>query len=66
MTEYVVLLVGDGDRSWTTMTEQEREDGYAEMDVSPSTSPSAATASSVAPSCRRHHGPAPSRPAALR
>ncbi len=30
MTEYVVLIVGDGDRWWTTMTEQERTDGYAE------------------------------------
>ena len=30
MTEYVVLIVGDGDRWWTTMTEQERKDGYAE------------------------------------
>ena len=30
MTEYVVLIVGDGDRWWTTMSEQERKDGYAE------------------------------------
>ena len=30
MTEYVVLIVGDGDRWWTTMTERERKDGYAE------------------------------------
>src|SRR6478609_6071698 len=30
MTEYVVLIVGDGDRWWTSMTEQERKDGYAE------------------------------------
>jgi hypothetical protein len=30
MTEYVVLIVGDGDRWWTTMTDQERKDGYAE------------------------------------
>jgi hypothetical protein len=30
MTEYVVLIVGDADRWWTTMSEQERRDGYAE------------------------------------
>lgn len=30
MTEYVVLILGDADRWWTTMTEQERKDGYAE------------------------------------
>jgi hypothetical protein len=30
MPEYVVLIVGDGDRWWTTMSEQERKDGYAE------------------------------------
>lgn len=30
MNEYVVLIVGDGDRWWTTMSEQERTDGYAE------------------------------------
>ena len=30
MTEYVVLIIGDADRWWKTMTEQERKDGYAE------------------------------------
>lgn len=30
MTDYTVLIVGDDDRWWTTMTEQERKDGYAE------------------------------------
>ena len=30
MTEYVVLIVGDGDRWWTTMSEEERKSGYAE------------------------------------
>lgn len=29
MTEYVVLITGDADRWWTTMTPQERADGYA-------------------------------------
>ena len=29
-TEYVVLIVGEGDRWWTNMSEQERKDGYAE------------------------------------
>lgn len=29
MSEYVVLIVGDADRWWSTMTEQERKDGYA-------------------------------------
>jgi hypothetical protein len=29
MSEYVVLILGDADRWWTTMTEQERKDGYA-------------------------------------
>lgn len=32
MSEYVVLIVGDADRWWTTMTEQERKHGYAEYD----------------------------------
>src|SRR5687768_3874612 len=32
MTEYVVLIVGDADRWWTTMSMQERKDGYAEYD----------------------------------
>lgn len=30
MTEYVVLILGDGDRWWTTMSEEERTSGYAE------------------------------------
>lgn len=30
MSEYVVLIVGDTDRWWSTMSLQEREDGYAE------------------------------------
>ncbi len=30
MTEYVVLIVGDADRWWTTMTDEERAAGYAE------------------------------------
>ncbi len=29
MSEYVVLIVGDADRWWSTMTKQEREAGYA-------------------------------------
>ena len=30
MTEYVVLIVGDTDRWWTSMSLKERQDGYAE------------------------------------
>jgi hypothetical protein len=30
MTEYVVLIVGDADRWWTTMDEEKRTAGYAE------------------------------------
>lgn len=30
MSEYIVLIVGDADRWWTTMSMQERKDGYAE------------------------------------
>ena len=30
MTEYVVLIVGDADRWWTSMSLKERRDGYAE------------------------------------
>ncbi|WP_395692648.1 YciI family protein [Nocardioides sp.] len=30
MTDYVVLIVGDDDRWWTTMSAQERKDAYAE------------------------------------
>lgn len=30
MTEYVVLIVGDADRWWTTMSREKREAGYAE------------------------------------
>jgi hypothetical protein len=32
MTEYVVLIIGDAERWWTTMTFQERTDGYAEYE----------------------------------
>jgi hypothetical protein len=30
MTEYMVLIVGDGDRWWTSMSMKERKDAYAE------------------------------------
>lgn len=30
MSEYVVLIVGDADRWWTTMSEDQRTAGYAE------------------------------------
>ncbi|MCK0110844.1 YciI family protein [Ornithinimicrobium sp. F0845] len=30
MTEYMVVIVGDADRWWSTMSRQERADGYAE------------------------------------
>lgn len=30
MTEYVVLILGDADRWWSSMSLKEREDGYAE------------------------------------
>lgn len=30
MTEYVVLIVGDADRWWSSMTMKQRKDGYAE------------------------------------
>jgi hypothetical protein len=30
MSEYTVLIVGDADRWWTSMSVQERKDGYAE------------------------------------
>lgn len=30
MTEYMVVIVGDADRWWSTMSLKEREDGYAE------------------------------------
>ena len=30
MTEYVVLIVGDADRWWTTMSAEKRQAGYAE------------------------------------
>ena len=30
MTEYMVLIVGEGDRWWTSMSLRERKDGYAE------------------------------------
>lgn len=30
MTEYMVMIVGDADRWWTSMSLKERKDGYAE------------------------------------
>jgi len=30
MTEYMVVIVGDADRWWTTMSAEERKHGYAE------------------------------------
>lgn len=30
MTEYTIVIVGDADRWWTTMTPEERKHGYAE------------------------------------
>jgi hypothetical protein len=30
MTEYMMIKVGDADRSWTPMSLKERKDGYAE------------------------------------
>ena len=30
MTEYAVLIIGDADRWWTSMSLKERKDGYAE------------------------------------
>lgn len=30
MAEYTVLIIGDADRWWTSMTMQERADGYAQ------------------------------------
>lgn len=30
MTEYMIVLVGDADRWWRTMSEEERKHGYAE------------------------------------
>lgn len=30
MTEYMVVIVGDADRWWSTMSQQERADGYSE------------------------------------
>lgn len=32
MRQYVVLVVGDADRWWTTMTEEQRAAGYAEYE----------------------------------
>lgn len=32
MTEYVVLIVGDADRWWSQMTEEQRKEGYAVHD----------------------------------
>lgn len=30
MTQYMVIIVGDADRWWTSMSLKERKDGYAE------------------------------------
>ena len=30
MTEYIVLIIGDADRWWTSMSLKERQDGYAQ------------------------------------
>ncbi|NNG38803.1 transcription initiation protein [Flexivirga sp. ID2601S] len=30
MTEYMIVILGDADRWWTTMTPEERKHGYAE------------------------------------
>lgn len=30
MTEYMVVIIGDADRWWSTMSRQERVDGYSE------------------------------------
>lgn len=30
MTEYMIVIVGDADRWWTTMSAEERKQGYAE------------------------------------
>ncbi|SDD88514.1 YciI family protein [Auraticoccus monumenti] len=32
MTQYVVLIVGDAERWWTTMSEEQRTAGYAEYE----------------------------------
>lgn len=32
MTEYAVMILGDADRWWSTMSMQERKDGYAEYE----------------------------------
>jgi len=32
MSKYVVLILGDADRWWSTMSLQERKDGYAEYE----------------------------------
>ncbi len=32
MTEYIVLIIGDADRWWSSMSLQERKDGYAEYE----------------------------------
>lgn len=32
MAEYVILIVGDADRWWTNMTEEQRQQGYAEYE----------------------------------
>ncbi|RYG78283.1 transcription initiation protein [Yimella sp. RIT 621] len=33
MTEYMVLIVGDADRWWTTMTAEERKHGYEQYSL---------------------------------
>ena len=32
MTTYIVLIIGDADRWWSSMSMQERKDGYAEYE----------------------------------
>lgn len=32
MTEYIVLILGDADRWWSTMSMSQRQEGYAEYD----------------------------------
>ena len=43
MKEYVVLIVGDADRWWTSMTEEERQPGMPSTAVSTKSSPSVVT-----------------------
>ncbi|MGZ4501295.1 MAG: hypothetical protein ACXVXD_12765 [Nocardioidaceae bacterium] len=59
MTEYVVLIVGDADRWWTSMTLKERQDGYAEYTRFGEELARRGTRSPVAPSSTR--APRPGR-----